>query len=190
MTTHSIPIRADQSAKTPRSTAETRPSDDASNGWFESTWDLWHGLDVREGLPPELGSEDAMHAYQAVAQRHQTLTNYSGVELKAYFDLKSSGAERFSFKLKAGNHEVILTSRVYRTKEDALEAVDSVRKNAADPSRYDRQLATDNSLYFVLLAESGETIGRSEMHSSSAARESGIASVMKDGPTTSVKGLD
>lgn len=110
--------------------------------------------------------------------------------MKGYFVLASSGAERFNFNLKAGNHEVILTSLVYKSKEEALGGIDAVRRNASDPARFERKLAKDNSPYFVLLDESGKTIGRSEMYQASSAMENGIRSVMTNGPTTLVKGLD
>ncbi len=110
--------------------------------------------------------------------------------MKGYFVLASSGAERFNFNLKAGNHEVILTSLAYKSKEEALVGIDAVRRNAGDPARFERKLAKDNSPYFVLLDENGKTIGRSEMYLSSSAMENGIKSVMSNGPSTCVKGLD
>lgn len=190
MPTRFMPARGGPSPEPPRIAADKRSSDDASHGWFESTWDLWRGLDVCEGLPLEQpGDDDTSQACQPAAQGIQAPPKDSGTALRAYYDLKTRGVNRYCFSLKAGNHEVILTSRVYGTKEDALEAVESVRRNSADRLRYERKLTTDSSPYFVLLAEDGEIIGLSEIYTSSAARENGIASVMSNGPTTSVKGL-
>jgi len=110
--------------------------------------------------------------------------------MKGYFHLTSSDAGRFTFNLKAGNHEVILTSQVYRSKQDALDGIESVRTNAPNAARFQRKVAKDNSPYFVLLAANGQTIGKSEMYSENAAMENGIKSVMANGPTTFVKGLD
>ena len=110
--------------------------------------------------------------------------------MKGYFHLASSATGQFNFNLKAGNHEVILTSQVYKTKQDALGGIESVRTNSPNASRYQRKTAKDNSPYFVLLAENGQIIGKSEMYSESAAMENGIKSVMTNGTTTFVKGLD
>jgi uncharacterized protein YegP (UPF0339 family) len=110
--------------------------------------------------------------------------------MKGYFHLASNAAGHFTFNLKARNHEVILTSQVYKAKEDALDGIESVRTNSPDASRYQRKIAKDNSPYFVLLAENGQIIGKSEMYSENAAMENGIKSVMTNGTTTFVKGLD
>jgi uncharacterized protein YegP (UPF0339 family) len=110
--------------------------------------------------------------------------------MKGYFHLASNDAGRFTFNLKAGNHEVILTSQVYQSKQDALAGIESVRINSADDSRFQRKTAKDDSPYFVLLAGNGQTIGKSEMYSSTASMENGIKSVMANGASTFVKGLD
>lgn len=47
-------------------------------------------------------------------------------------------------------------------------------------SRFERKTAKDGSPYFVLKAANGEIIGKSEMYSSVAAMENGIASVVKN----------
>ncbi len=110
--------------------------------------------------------------------------------MKGYFQLASSAAGRFRFNLRAGNHQVILTSQSYTTKQGALDGIESVRANAPIAARFERKVAKDSSPYFVLLAANGQTIGKSEMYSTNAAMEGGIASVMSNGPSTSVKGLD
>jgi uncharacterized protein YegP (UPF0339 family) len=110
--------------------------------------------------------------------------------MKGHFQLASNATGRFTFNLKAGNHEVILTSQIYKSKQDALDGIESVRTNAPKASGYQRKVAKDNSPYFVLLAENGQTIGKSEMYSENAAMENGIKSVMTNGTTTFVMGLD
>jgi uncharacterized protein YegP (UPF0339 family) len=42
----------------------------------------------------------------------------------------------------------------------------------------------------VLLASNGQTLGRSEMYTSTSAMENGIKSVMTNGVSTFVKGLE
>lgn len=87
---------------------------------------------------------------------------------------------KFTFNLRAGNHQVILTSQTYAAKSGAVNGVESVRKNGADDSRFTRKTAKDGSAYFVLSAANGEVIGKSEMYTSTSAMENGIASVKKN----------
>jgi len=109
--------------------------------------------------------------------------------MAGYFELKNAAGGKFSFNLKAGNHEVILTSETYNSKGGAEDGIASVKKNAPDDKRYERKVAKDNSPYFVLTAANGQTIGKSEMYSSASAMEGGIASVKANAPTATTKDL-
>ena len=93
------------------------------------------------------------------------------------FVLKKTSNGKFSFNLLASNGQVILTSEVYEAKASANNGIASVRKNAADDGRFDRLKAKDGSPYFTLKASNGQVIGQSQMYSSEAARDAGIASV-------------
>jgi len=106
--------------------------------------------------------------------------------MSGYYELKRSG-DQYMFNLKAGNHEVILTSERYTTKASAQDGIASVRQNSPMDERYQRKTATNGSPYFSLSAANGQSIGRSEMYSSAAARDAGIASVKTNGPSTVVK---
>lgn len=109
--------------------------------------------------------------------------------MAGYFELKPAAGGKFSFNLKAANHQVILTSEVYTGKAAAEGGIASVKKNSTDDSRFERKTAKDGSAYFVLTATNGQTIGKSEMYSSASAMENGIASVKTNAPTASVKDL-
>jgi len=109
--------------------------------------------------------------------------------MAGYFELKSAAGGQFMFNLKAGNHEVILTSERYADKGGATNGIESVRKNATDDTKYERKVAVDKSPYFVLKAANGQTIGKSEMYSSTSAMEGGIASVKSNAPGATVKDL-
>lgn len=106
--------------------------------------------------------------------------------MSGYYELKRSG-DQFMFNLKAANHEVILTSERYTSKASAQDGIASVRQNSPTDARYERKTATNGSPYFTLTAANGQTIGRSEMYSSTTARDNGIASVKANGPTQTVK---
>ncbi len=109
--------------------------------------------------------------------------------MAGYFELKTTASGKYMFNLKAGNHEVILTSQQYATKATAEQGIESVRKNAADASRFDRRSSSKGDPYFALTATNGQDIGGSEMYSSAAAMENGIVSVQANAPAASVKDL-
>ena len=101
--------------------------------------------------------------------------------MPAYYHLKPSGTQ-YMFNLKGGNHETVLTSERYVTKQGAQGGIASVKINAPFDVRYDRRNSTSNEPYFVLKAANGEVIGKSEMYSSTAARDTGIEWVKVNAP--------
>ena len=109
--------------------------------------------------------------------------------MPGYFEIKSAAGSQFMFNLKAGNHETILTSENYASKQGAEDGVASVKANASIDGRYQRKTAKNDAQYFVLVAANGETIGKSEMYSSASAMESGIASVKANAPGATTKHL-
>jgi uncharacterized protein YegP (UPF0339 family) len=109
--------------------------------------------------------------------------------MSGYFELKSAAGGQFMFNLKAGNHEVILTSESYNSKQSAQGGIESVKVNSRDDARYLRKTGKNDSPYFNLLAANNEVIGRSEMYSSKSAMEAGIASAKANGPGATTKDL-
>jgi len=107
--------------------------------------------------------------------------------MAGYFELKPAAGSQFMFNLKAGNHEVILTSETYASRQSAEGGIASVKTNAAVDQQFHRKAAKDDSPYFLLVAANGETIGKSEMYKSVAAMEGGIASVKANAPTAETK---
>ena len=106
--------------------------------------------------------------------------------MAAQFDLKKSSNGKFFFSLKAGNGQVILSSEMYEAKASASNGIESVKKNAPEDARYDRLTAKDGSPYFTLKATNGQVIGQSQMYSSAATRDSGIASCISNAPGAAV----
>jgi uncharacterized protein YegP (UPF0339 family) len=107
--------------------------------------------------------------------------------MTGYYDLKKTVSGGFMFNLRAGNHEVILTSETYNTKEAAEGGIASVQTNSPNDERYERKKSVRDEPYFVLKATNGQTIGKSEMYSSASGMENGITSVKANGPTKTVK---
>lgn len=93
------------------------------------------------------------------------------------FEVYKDKSGEFRFRLKAGNGQNILTGEAYSSKSAALNGVESVKKNAADASRFEVKESSNGKSYFVLKAANHQVIGQSQMYDSAAACQTGIASV-------------
>jgi len=98
------------------------------------------------------------------------------------YTLHRSGTQ-YHWDLKGGNGEPILSSERYTSKASAETGIASCRTNSSQDARYERRTSSNGSPYFVLKAANGEIIGTSELYSSAAARDNGIASCKQNGPT-------
>ena len=105
------------------------------------------------------------------------------------FQLKKAVNGDFHFNLLASNGQIILQSEMYKAKPSALNGIESVKKNAADASRFELKTATGGKPYFVLKASNGQVVGQSQMYSGEAAASSGIDSVKSNAPDASVEDL-
>ena len=104
-----------------------------------------------------------------------------------YYELKK--VAKFSFNLKAANHEIILTSQSYEDKSGAENGIASVQTNGPDAANFEKRTSKAGEPYFVLKAANGLIIGTSEMYSSDAACDNGIKSVQTNSPSTEIKDL-
>jgi len=95
---------------------------------------------------------------------------------------KSEKSGEFYFNLKAGNGQVILSSEGYTTTAARDNGIASVKKNSTDDARFDRKEAKNGQFFFNLTATNGQIIGKSEMYTTTAARDNGIESVKKNAP--------
>jgi uncharacterized protein YegP (UPF0339 family) len=101
--------------------------------------------------------------------------------------LHPAGKEQFHWDLKAGNSETILSSQLYTAKQGAETGIASCRTNSSDDACYSKLISKDTKPYFVLKAANGEVIGTSQMYSSEAARDHGIASCKENGPSATTQ---
>lgn len=108
--------------------------------------------------------------------------------MPGYYVLQKNPAatQYYHFVLRSDNHEVILTSENYATKQGAQTGIASCQSNSPYDPRYERRVSIANQPYFVLRALNGQAIGVSEMYSSNSGRDSGIASCKTNGPTTRI----
>jgi uncharacterized protein YegP (UPF0339 family) len=94
------------------------------------------------------------------------------------------------FRLKAGNGEIILSSEGYNTKAGCANGIESVRKNAADATKFEKKETASGKFRFNLKAANQQVIGTSQSYSSASGRDKGIASVQKNAPDAKVKDTD
>jgi uncharacterized protein len=109
--------------------------------------------------------------------------------MAAKFEILKASDGHYYFHLKAGNGEIILSSQQYKAKASAQGGIDSVKTNAPVEARFERKTSVGDQPFFVLVAANGETLGRSQMYSSTAAMDKGIESVKANAPTASVEDL-
>ena len=100
---------------------------------------------------------------------------------------KSNKNQQYYFNLHALNGQPILTSETYSTKQSCKKGIESVKANAPIDERYDRKEAKNGQFYFNLKATNGEIIGTSEMYTTKASRENGIASVKTNAPIAGIE---
>ena len=93
----------------------------------------------------------------------------------------------FQFMLKAGNGQTILASEGYSAKSSCENGIESVKKNAAEDSNYERKNSSSGKFHFNLKADNVQVIGSSEMYESAGGRENGIESVKKNAPDATVE---
>ncbi len=111
--------------------------------------------------------------------------------MAAKYLLKNSKNGKFTFSLLAGNNQVVMTaSDIYETKEAALNGIESCKKNGTDDARFERKKSSADEPYFVLKTDNGQIIGKSEMYSSLASMENGIASVKTNAGAAVEDGTD
>lgn len=102
---------------------------------------------------------------------------------------QSDSTQKFHFRLKAGNGEIIFTGQGYASKPSCQNGIDSVKKNAARDGAFHTKEAKDGRHYFTLAAGNGEVIGQSQMYKSDSGLKNGIESIKKNAPGAEVKDL-
>lgn len=107
--------------------------------------------------------------------------------MAGYFELKTAKDGQTYWNLKAGNHEVILTSQMYSTRPGAENGISAVQSNCDNEENYREKEQSNGSPYFFLVAKNRREIGRSEAYRSYNAMKNGICSVRVNGQSTDIK---
>ena len=109
--------------------------------------------------------------------------------MRGYYQLIEGHYGGFMFALRAGNHETILESRVFWSRQAALDAVSAVRLSAQDSKRFLRREAVDGNHYFELIDDTGRMLARSPGCGTRSGLTAGIASVQRNAASESFRGL-
>lgn len=83
----------------------------------------------------------------------------------------------FRFNLHAKNGEVVLSSESYTTKAAAWNGAFAIKDAAGNEGAFAIKTSTDERFYFTLTAENGQVVGVSQLYTTKAAAEGGVASV-------------
>jgi len=102
------------------------------------------------------------------------------------FEIYQDKRGEHRFRLKASNGQNILASEGYNAKSGCANGIESVRKNAADDSRYERTETKSGKYRFNLKAGNNQVIGTSQSYETASARDNGIESVKKNAPDAKV----
>lgn len=108
---------------------------------------------------------------------------------EGYCTLFKTRDDRWGWNLKAPNHKIILRDHPVTTKADALEAIGKVQDHSDCADNYQPFQSADDKPTFRLLDACGDKLGYGETYESTQARDNGIKSCMKNGPTKVVVDL-
>lgn len=109
--------------------------------------------------------------------------------MAAKYQIDKATDGSFYFRLVAANGQITLASEMYTAKSSAENGIASVKTNSQLDERYERLADAAGKPYFVLKAANDQVIGKSQMYSSSADLEVGIASVKTEGANAPVEDL-
>lgn len=106
--------------------------------------------------------------------------------MAGHFVLRKS-SDKFSFILKSGNGETILTSQRYASKSSASNGIASVQRNAPTDTLFERKSSKSGQPFFTLKSGNNQIIGQSQMYKSEKSRDNGIESVKKNGVSSDIR---
>lgn len=120
------------------------------------------------------------NATRAISSCVRAVTSYldvlEGNDSGARVEVLESTAG-FRFNVRAQNGQVVLSSETYTTKAAAWNGAFAVQAASLNAAAFTVKTSTDNRFYFTLTADNGQIVGVSQMYTTKAAAQSGIASV-------------
>ena len=95
------------------------------------------------------------------------------------FECYRDKAGKFRFRLKAANHQVVLSSEAYSSKASCTNGIKSVQKNCTDKKCFDKKKTASGKFRFNLKATNGEVIGTSQNYKSDSGCRNGISIIAR-----------
>jgi uncharacterized protein YegP (UPF0339 family) len=95
----------------------------------------------------------------------------------ARVQIEEGSTNQFRFNVFAANGQVVLSSESYTTAAAAWNGAFAVQDAAALDASFAILTATDGRFYFTLTAQNGQIVGISQMYTTKASAQAGIASV-------------
>ena len=109
--------------------------------------------------------------------------------MPGYYQLIEGHTGGFMFVLRADNHETILESRLYWSRQAALDAVAAVRECSQHAACYQRRQTDEGMHCFELQDLEGRLLGRGPPRRQRSRLAAGIASVQRNAPSDIFRGL-
>jgi uncharacterized protein YegP (UPF0339 family) len=104
------------------------------------------------------------------------------------FEVYKDKGNKYRFRLKATNGQIILASQGYKSKPSVMNGIASVQRNAAVDARFERK-ASKSGFMFNLKATNGQVVGTNESYDTEKSRENGVQSVMKNAPGAKIEDI-
>ena len=105
------------------------------------------------------------------------------------FEMYKDKRDEYRFRLIASNGQIILTGEGYKAKSGCTNGIESVIKNSADESHFERKETKAGKYMFNLKAANHQVIGTSESYDSQGMRDDGILSVMRNASDATIVDL-
>jgi hypothetical protein len=109
--------------------------------------------------------------------------------MAAKFGVKLAGNGEYYFNLIAEDGDILFSSELYKAKSGAENGVASVKKNAADLHRYEKQTLDNGRFRFVIKAGNGQVVGHSPMYAVEQDRDNLMTLVHQQAPNAKVVDL-
>lgn len=109
--------------------------------------------------------------------------------MHGYYQLIEGHNGGFMFVLRAGNHEAILESGLYWSRQAALDAVDALRRLSQEPTRLKRHESAAGLHWLEVVDDNGKPIARTRECATRSALSARIASVQHNAVSPRFRGL-
>ena len=109
--------------------------------------------------------------------------------MNGYYQLIEGHDGGFMFSLRAGNHETILESRVYWSRQATLDAIETLRQASQNLNTFMRHETANGSHFFEVRDGQSQMLARSPGCASKSGLTAGILSVQRNAPSKTFRGL-